>query len=225
MQTRSQFEVELQSLRNRLLEMGSEVDRMLELAIRALTEQDIELAQDIIRSDDAVDRTDVEIELMCMRLIALQQPVARDLRLIGTALKAIADLERVGDYAVDIAKIGRRIAKRSFYKPLIDIPHLAELVRQMLRDMLTAFVNHDLGLADKVIQNDDQVDTLFHQQRDYLIERMQQDSSIVYLATYVLFAAKYLERAADHIVNVAERLHYIETGELHPLAQSHKPTS
>ncbi len=223
--TRVEFDVELERLRGRLLEMASAADEMIVSAMRALTEQDIELTREVVRSDDGVDQINLEVEKDCIRLIALQQPVGRDLRLIGTALTVITDIERMGDYAVDIAKIGRRITRHSFYKPLVDLPHLADLVRQMLRDAMLAFVNRDLNLAMKVALADDAVDDLFHQQRDYLLDLMQRDSSVIYLAANLLFVGKYLERIADHIVNIAERVYYVETGELKQLAKSHKTNS
>lgn len=221
--TRVEFDAELTRLRERLLEMSSGVDRMLGNAVQALVEQDIELAGATIRDDDVLDRMDIEIEADCMRLIALQQPVARDLRMVGTAMKVITDLERIGDYSVDIAKIGRRLARKTAYRPLVDVARLAELVRAMLHDAMLAFVRHDLDLVARVIEGDDAVDDLFHEQRDYLMAEMQKDPSIVFPGVNLMFAAKYLERAADHVVNVAERVYFVETGELAQLAGSHKP--
>lgn len=212
--TRTPFEIELDGLREMLLLMAARADAMLERSIRAVVDQDVGLAREVIRADDEVDRLDIQIETECMRMIACQQPVASDLRLIGTALKAITDVERLGDYAVDIAKIGRRLARRCVYRPLIDLPHLGGLVRQMLRDALAAFVDRDLAMVQTVIAADSQVDDLYHAQRDGLIDMMANDPGVVYTATYLLLAAKYLERAADHVVNIAERVHYMETGEL-----------
>lgn len=223
--TRIQFEEELESLRTGLLRMGADADWMLENAVRALVDGDVELAGKVIRADDELDRQDVEIEGACLKILALQQPVARDLRLVGSTLKAITDIERIGDYAVDIAKIGRRIARNSFYKPLIDVPRLLVLVRQMLKDVLNAFVNNDLELVAKVVADDDAVDKLFHEQRDFLIERIQSDNTDAFQMVYILFAAKYLERAADHVVNIAERVNFIQSGSLSQLAESHKTTN
>ena len=149
--TRIEFDAELDGLRHRLLAMSADADRQLRDAIQALTEQDIDLARQTVRADAALDQLDVEIEADCMRLIALQQPVARDLRLIGITMKVVTDIERIGDYAKDIAKIGRRLAKRTAYRPLIDIARLSELVRAMLHNAMLAFVRHDLGLVAQVI--------------------------------------------------------------------------
>ena len=160
-----------------------------------------------------------------MRLIALQAPVARDLRLVGTTLKAITDLERIGDHAVDIAKVARKLARDSFFKPLVDIPRMANAVRQMLREAMAAFVDHDLDLVNVVVESDDGVDTLFHQLRDELHAVMRKDPNLVVQASYLLFVAHYLERIADHTVNIAERVYFAETGNLVQLAKSHKTAS
>jgi phosphate transport system protein len=223
--TRTQFEQELELLRSQLLEMGSAADRMVELAMLALTTQDVSTAEAVILSDDRIDELDLQIEAASMKLIALQQPMARDLRLVGTALKVITDLERIGDHAVDIAKIARKLAGEAFPKPLVDLPRMATAVRKMLRDALEAFVRHDLSLVNRVVEADDEVDTLFHQIRDELLTTMQREPGIVYRATYLLFVAHYLERIADHAVNIAERVHYVETGELAQLARSHRNAS
>ena len=220
--TRLQFEEELEQLRHRLLEMGSEVDTMLGSAITALIEQDVKLAKEIIRRDDRVDSMDIQIETDCMRLIALQQPLARDLRLIGTALKVITDLERIGDLAVGIAKISRKLAQTTFLQPLVDIPRMAISVREMLKAALSAFVHHDLVAVDKVVASDDEVDDLFHQIRDELHICMQRDPAVVVQASYLLFVAHYLERVADHTVNIAERVYYVETGHLAQRVQNHQ---
>lgn len=223
--TRLQFGEQLEALRHRMLEMGSAADNMVGLAVRSLTEQNIELAETVIAADDEIDRLDIEIETECMRLIALQAPVARDLHLVGTALKAITDLERIGDHAVDIAKVARKLARDTFFQPLVDIPRMATHVRQMLRDAMAAFVNHDLGLVEKVVEDDDDVDILFHQLRDELHAVMRRDPALVVQASYLLFVAHYLERIADHTVNIAERVFYAETGTLAQLARSHKTVS
>ncbi len=223
--TRTQFETELDELRNTLLEMGAIVDRMVANAVQALGTGDTALAERVIFDDDAVDELDLQVESDCMRLLALQQPMARDLRLIGTVFKVITDLERIGDHAVDIAKVARKFARVGFSKVLVDIPRLSESARGMLRHALEAFVRHDLPLVGKVVEADDEVDKLFHQFRDDIHEAMKKDSELVVEASYLLFVCHYLERIADHAVNIAERVHYVETGELAQLAKSHKTHS
>lgn len=220
--TRTQFETELDGLRNSLLEMGAVADRMVANAIEALGGSDLILAERVILDDDAVDELDLQIETECMRLLALQQPMARDLRLIGTALKAITDLERIGDHAVDIAKVARKFSRAGFSRVLVDIPRLSECARAMLKQALEAFVRHDLNLVQNVVERDDEVDTLFHQYRDDIHAAMKQDPNVVVEASYLLFVCHYLERIADHAVNIAERVHYVETGVLAQLAKSHR---
>src|SRR5579883_3343209 len=175
---RAHFEAELNSLRETMLEMATCADNMLAQAVEALISGNIELVQKVIAQDDTVDRYDIEIESKCLRLIATQQPVARDLRVIGTALKVITDIERIGDYAVDIAKIGRRLVRaQEIYRPLVDIPRLAHLSRAMLHDALQAFIHHDLKLVEKVIADDDAVDKLYHSMRAQLTQTLVQEPS------------------------------------------------
>src|SRR5258707_3520271 len=181
--TRSQFEDQLTALRERLLEMGSSVDSMLDRSVRALTEQDVPMAEAVIAADDQIDEMDLEIEKDCMRLLAQQQPMARDLRLIGTALKVITDLERIGDHSVDIAKVARKLAPDIFYKPLVDIPNMASRTRLMLQEALNSFVNHDLELVDRVVAADDEIDRLFHQLRAELHEVMKREAGLVVQAS------------------------------------------
>lgn len=223
--TRTAFEEDLKSLRLQLLEMGSAADGMLERAVRALVNQDVNLAARVISDDDLVDEMDVAIETECLRLLAVQQPVARDLRLVGSALKVISDIERVADHCVDIAKVARQLSDTVFYKPLVDVPRLATLVRQMLHTALTAFVNYDSSAIDAVIRGDDDVDALYHQLRDELHEAMRSSPTLVIQASHLLFVSHYLERIADHAVNIAERLSFAETGELPRLSPRHGATS
>ncbi|HTQ10249.1 MAG TPA: phosphate signaling complex protein PhoU [Fimbriimonadaceae bacterium] len=223
--TRSQFEEELEKLRNRLLAMGSEADRAVSDAMQALEERDVALAERVIDGDDSIDEMDLKIETECMRLIALQHPLARDLRLVGTALKIITDLERIGDHAVDIAKVARKLSHHSGHRTLADLPRMATAVRKMLKNALDAFVRHDLDLVMTVVNADDEVDDLFHLIRDDLHAAMQNDPEVVVEASYLLFVAHYLERIADHAVNIAERVHYVETAQLSQLAKSHRTGS
>jgi len=223
--TRSQFQNDLETLRTRLLEMGTAVDSMVARAMRALQDQDVELAEAVINADDFIDELDVTIESECLRLIALQAPVGKDLHLLGTAIKAITDLERIADHSVDIAKVARKLAQETFFVPLVDLPKMADKVREMLKTVLTAFVSHDLAMVNYVVEADDQVDTMYHLIRDDLHNAMRRDPDVVVQASYLLFVAHYLERIADHTVNIAERVYFAETGKLAHLAQSHSPQS
>jgi phosphate transport system protein len=219
---RKSFEEQLQELQDDLLRMGRFVEGAVAKAMKALTTQDIALANEVIREDDIADDLDVEIETKAMRLLALQQPMARDLRIIGTALKIVTDLERIGDHAVDIAKLARLLARQPFFKPLVDIPKLAQLSLNMVHGALQAYVNRDLELAIQVCRDDDQVDELYESLFAELVDYMQRDPSLVEQATYLLFVAYFLERIADHATNMAERVYYMETGRLEQLARSHR---
>jgi phosphate transport system protein len=217
--TRTRFEQELAMLQEKILEMATCADVMVAAAVEGLIRGDLDTLEGVILRDDSIDILDLEIENQCLHLIATQQPVGEDLRIIGTALKVITDIERIGDYAVDIAKIGRRLARnQELYFPLVDLPHITELSRKMLHDALQAFVHHDLDLVAKVISDDDAVDALYHKMRDDLTQTLMQDNARSYLCISLLFAAKSLERIGDHIVNIAERVSFIETGVLpsHP---------
>ena len=219
--TRQAFDEQLQGLERRLVEMGNFVAGMLDRAVRALKDHDVELAHEVINADDTADQMDLDIEQHCMRLLALQQPMSRDLRTIGTVMKVIADVERVGDYSVDIAKTAITLAKTEYFKPLEDIPQMADLVRKMLRLSLEALVEGDLELVYQVVALDDQVDRLWYKLHDQLQEKMQQQPELVPQAMSLLLVARYLERTADHTVNIAERVAYRETGKLEALAVSH----
>ena len=222
---RRAFDEQLHALNERLVEMGAFVEAMVDNSIRALKEQDVVLAQEVIAADDTVDDMDLQIEQSCMTLLALQQPMARDLRTIGTIMKVIADVERIGDYAVDIARTAITLADSEFFKPLVDIPRMAELVAAMLRKVIQALVKRDLDLVTEVIAEDDEVDNMWYSLLDELTVMMQERSEIVPQAVALLLVARYLERIADHTVNVAERVAYMETGQLCDLAPSHRTKS
>ena len=221
---RKHFQEELQDLERDVLKLGSFVEAMVAEAMRALVTQDAELADEVIRKDDVADDLDLAIEQAAMRLLALQQPMAKDLRIIGSGLKMIADLERIGDYSVDIARTAKILSDEPFFKPLEDIPRMAELAQLMIRDVLRAFVQRDVPLAEKVCRDDDEVDKIWHSLLDELMDFMRKDPSLVKQAICLLLVARHLERIADHATNVAERVYYVETGELKQLAASHKGT-
>jgi phosphate transport system protein len=220
--TRQAFDEQLEQLERRLLEMGTFVEAMLEKAGRALEEHDVDLAQEAIAADDTADEMDLQIEQLCMRLLALQQPMSRDLRTIGTVMKVIADVERIGDYSVDIAKTAIELAQTEYYRPLEDIPKMVEIVRWMLRRALEALVARDLDLVRQVIERDDDVDRLWYKLRGQVEQVMQERAEIIPQAVPLLLVARYLERVADHTVNIAERVAYMETGRLEALAPSHR---
>lgn len=225
-ETRHTFHEELSLLEQRLLEMGRLTGDMVARAVESLQQGDVPLAESVMAQDDAVDALDLEVETRCMRLLALQQPMARDLRLIGTALKVITDLERVGDHAVDIAKMGRKIVSQSpLRKPLVDIGPLSQMAQRMLHHSLESLLRHDIRLAAQICADDDEVDRTFKDLREQLIGVTQRDPAQAAAASYMLLAAVYLERIADHATNIAERAHYVETGHLEQLARDHRRES
>ena len=213
--TRHNYDYELQGVRNDILQMGQMVITAIERSIQAMVDLDMELACQVIQGDDAIDELELLLEERCVVLIARQQPLAKDLRILSTGLKISTDLERIGDHAFDIAKIAKRLGEggNGHIKPLLDIPRMAGLATQMLRDALTAYVNMDVELADKVCQADDEVDALYNQLFRELLTYMLADPAVINDATQLIFVARYLERVADHTTNIAEWVIYLQTGQ------------
>ncbi len=212
MGTRTGFEQTLRNLQQDILRMGSLVEEAIAHAVEALARQDAALAQRVIDGDALIDELELEIEDRCMKLIATQQPMAKDLRRIGAGYKIIADLERMADHAVDIAKIARRIADQPLIKPLIDIPRMAQLAQKMVMEALDAYVREDVDLAQRMARDDDQVDSLYNQIFRELLVYMMEDPRTITQATHLLFVSRYLERIADHATNIGEDVVYLVTG-------------
>ena len=210
---RQGFNHELEVLRQEILEMGTRVEEAIGQAVLSLTKQDLELAQRVMAGDDDIDQMESDIEDKCMVLIARQQPLARDLRIIGTGLKITTDLERVGDHAFDIAKITLSIGKQPLIKPLVDIPRMSAMAQKMLKDSLVAYINLDMALAEQVCAADDAVDDIYHQTFRELLTYMMEDPTTIKQATQLLFVARYLERVADHATNIGEWVIYLVTGQ------------
>ncbi|HHW13612.1 MAG TPA: phosphate signaling complex protein PhoU [Firmicutes bacterium] len=219
--TRTSFHQDLEQLQQNLLRMGSLVEEAIFNAVDSLRRQDLSLAEQVLHADDQIDRLESELETECMRLFALQQPLARDLRIIGTVLKALTDLERMGDEAANIAEITLRVGDQPLIKPLIDIPRMAELVRAMVSKALDAFVRRDVDLAFEVRRSDTAVDTIYAALNDELIEMTMKFQSMreANQAFLLLMAARHLERIGDHATNLAERVVYMVTGHV----VSHQP--
>jgi len=194
--------------------MGSAVAEMLSKVMDALEKGDAGEARAVEDMDDIVDRYNMEIEADALRLLALQQPMARDLRTIAAALKIITDVERAGDYAFDIARIVLHLAKNAEYRIPEMVPKMAGIVREMLLETMTAFKTRDLKLVTSMIAHDAEVDSLFSRLYEHTVSRIQKDPKITDEATSMLFIGRYLERMADHMTNVGERIYYMETGEL-----------
>ncbi len=211
---RHQFLEELRHLQAKLIEMTERTDTMLEGALDSLLTGDLVKAKAVVRQDRAVNALDIEIENRCLTLIALQGPVEQDLRIIGTALKAITDIERIADYAVDIAKAGRRLTRANLpYPSLIDIPGLFGMTRQMLKQAAHALTTQNLDEVFEVIRFDNRVDQQYLEMRDTLMNLLHEDNSQSVTILNLMFIITYLERACDHIVSIAARVHFLITGE------------
>jgi len=210
---RTHFEKELEELHYDVLKMGSLVEEAIANAIASLVNHDTELAQKVIDDDDRIDKIEVEIDNKCAKIMVTQQPIARDLRIVLTGLKIVTDLERMADHAVDIAKTTLRIAHQKYIKPLIDIPRMAEIVREMVKMSLDSYVRQDLELARAIGEKDDIVDALYKQIFRELLTYMMEDPRNIDQATQFLFVARYLERIADHATNICEWVIYLDTGE------------
>jgi len=208
------FEKELNDLKEKVLKLGSLVEKAISGSIKSLVERNSVLAAETIDGDTIVNTLDVEIDEECIRLIALRQPRAGDLRLITTAMKITTDLERIGDMAVDIAERALELNEEPQLKPYIDIPRMAEIAQGMVRDALDAFVKRDSALARDVLIRDDVVDNLNWQVFNELLFFMIQDTKTVSRAVKITYVSKYLERIADHATNIAEMIIYLVEGKI-----------
>ena len=208
------FDQELQDLKEKILRMGSLVEEQVQGAMRALIERDSDLARKIIANDRQVNTFDVEVDEDCLRLLALQQPAARDLRFITTAMKISTELERISDLAENICERAIELNEEPQLKPYIDIPRMANWSLRMVEEALDAFVNQDAELARKVCNDDDFVDDLTHQLFRELLSFMLENPQTITRAIRISFIAKYLERIADHATNVAELVVYMVEGKI-----------
>jgi phosphate transport system protein len=208
------FDMELKELKEKLLYEAGLVERAIRDAIKALLERKGELAQKVIDDDDVINEREVEIDEFCLKLLALRQPAAKDLRFITTAIKINYDLERIGDMAVNMCERVLEINQEPQLKPYIDLPTMAETVQLMVKESLDAFVKEDVELALKVTRDDEKVDQLLDQIFRELLTYMMQDLKTISRATRLLFIAKYLERMADHAVNIAELVIFMVQGKI-----------
>jgi len=208
------FDDELKILRERILKLGCMVENAIRDSVKALVERDSELAKEVIKRDHLVNALDVGIDEECVRLIALRQPMARDLRLITTAMKITTDLERMGDLAVNIAERAIELNDEPQLKPFVNIPKMAEITQTMVRDALDSFVTGCSRLPYEVIKRDDVVDDLTVRNFEELLSFMIQDPKIIPLAVKRTYIAKYLERIADHATNIAEMIIYMCKGKM-----------
>ncbi len=211
---RTGFDRSLAELKEKLLLMGGRVTEAVHQAVDSLARQDLHMARRVIDGDDAVDDLAYELEEDCLRLIALQQPIAKDLRAVAAAYRMTTDLERIADHAVNIAEIELRIGKEPLIKPLIDIPRMARMVEEMVHASLTAYVQNDPDLARRNCRRDEEVDFLFESLFNELMGFVMAggESHRAVQALNLLFAARYLERVGDHATNIGERVIFMVTG-------------
>ena len=203
------FDQELAQLKEKLLLMSSLTEQNVALAIRALVERDDKAAAKVERDDDLLDKLEIEIDGLGIRLLALRQPKASDLRLITTAMKISTDLERMGDRAVTIARRAVELNKDPELKPLVDIPRMAEICQSMIRDTLDAFVYQKTDLARQMIQRDTEIDQLNRKVQGDLTELMLRDSQTIVRGLKLMRVAQSLERIGDHTANIAEEIVYL----------------
>ena len=210
--TRIRFHQELDDLKHRILAMAGMAEQAIDLSVQAYSQRDPALCQRVLNNEGAINRAEREVDEFAIDLLAMQQPMAIDLRFILAVIKINADLERVGDQAVNIAQSAQRIVRHPRVKPYVDLPRMGELAEKMMRDSLDSLVRRDVELARSVLSRDDQVDQLRDQIFRELLTYMMGDSSVVYPAFELILVAKNLERIADHATNVAEDVIYMVAG-------------
>jgi phosphate transport system protein len=210
---RDWYHGELDELQRELLKMSELVETSIYRAVKSLAEKNIDLAHEVMNEEHQIDEMEGVIEQHCLRLLALQQPMASDLRFIGTALKIVTDLERMADHAFDIAKVTVKLSGQPLIKPLVDIPRMAAIAREMTRSAIDAYGRQDVAGAKAVIALDDQVDRLYDQILRELLTYMMASPQVIAQAIQLLFVAGSLERIADHATNLGEWIIYMVTGE------------
>ncbi len=220
MEIRTVFHRHLREIQDDIVAMGSMVSKAMLRSIEALKQRDMELAHQIIADDRKINNKRFEIEEKCVELIATQQPMASDLRIIVAILNIITEVERMGDYAAGISKIVIMIGDEPPLKPLIDIPRMADQAVDMLRRSLDAFVSRDAEAAKKIIAEDDFVDNLYDQIFRELLTFMSEDPKTITRATRLIWVAHNLERAADRVTNICERVVFVVTGKMEEIGGS-----
>jgi phosphate transport system protein len=212
--TRETFDEQLKALEQDVLDMGKQVDRAIDRSVEALKKRDIDLSREVVREDEAINQAQHDIEEQCLVLIATQQPLASDLRVIFAIANVASELERMADHAKGIGQIGVMMGPREPLKPLVDIPRMAKKARWLLEQELTAFVDRDIDLARSLGHEDDEVDRLYDQVFRELLIFMMDDPRTITRATYLLWVAHNLERIADRAINIGERVVFLVSGEV-----------
>jgi phosphate transport system protein len=220
MEIRTTYHKKLRLIQDDILAMGSIVEKTITNSVEALKSRDLEMAHQIVTEDQRINQKRFKIEEKCIQLIATQQPMASDLRAIICVLNIITEIERIGDHAEGIAKIVIMIGDEPPLKPLIDIPRMAEKVNDMLHRSLDALINHDADAAKQIATEDDEVDNLYNQVFRELLTFMIEDPKTITRATRLIWVAHNLERSADRVTNICERVVYLVTGKMEEIGAS-----
>jgi phosphate transport system protein len=214
LRTRGTLQRELEQARSDIVHLGSLVENAIELSVQALKDRDADLAQQVINDDDAINQLRYTIEEECLELIATQQPAASDLRMVIAAMHVAVELERMADHAKGNAEITKRIYREPLLKPLIDIPIMARIAREMIHAAIDAFMARDADAVQEIAARDDEIDGLYQQVFRELLTYMIEDPRTITRATHLLWAAHNLERIGDRVTNVCERVIFMTTGKL-----------
>ncbi|RKD25303.1 phosphate uptake regulator, PhoU [Caminicella sporogenes DSM 14501] len=210
---REGFESSLKSLKEEVVNMMEKVSKLIQDSVDSLVNRDIKLAREVIKKDDEIDKLMNDIEEKTIELIALQQPMAKDLRIIFSISKIITDIERVGDFCVNICKETIKIGHEEHIKPLIDIPKMRDIILEMFANTKESFINENYKLAYRVGEDDEIIDNLYKDIYTEILMMIHEDSKFISQGTKLLFVGRYLERMADHITNICERIIYISQGD------------
>jgi len=211
--TSSHYEKELQEIKNGLIFLGALTEKAILLAMKSLSERNSDIAHKVIRADEEIDKLDTELEERCIKVLALRQPTAIDLRFITTAIKITGHLERIGDMAVNIAERAIQLNAEPQLKPYMDLPRMADIVAEMIKDSLDSFIRNDLSMAEKVRQAEQVTDDLNEQIFRELLTFMMEDSHSIHRSLMIMQVSKNLERIADHAKGIADMVTYMVTGE------------
>jgi phosphate transport system protein len=217
-QTRGTLDKELGKIQDKVLQLGSLLEEAIRNSVAALRDRDIELARQVIANDVKLNQLRYSIEEQCLTVIATQQPVASDLRMIIAAMHVAIEMERMGDHAEGIAHLVIRMGDEPLLKPLIDIPRMADIACEMLRSSLDAFLSHDTAAAQAAANRDDEIDQLYEQVMRELLTYMLQDPTSISRGTYLLWVAHNLERIGDRVTNISERVVFLNTGKFKELS-------
>jgi len=213
---RAAYNEEISGIAHDLLSMGSRAEHMVEMAVESLTKLDHDLAMQVLAKDDGIDQDYFSIESRSLKFLALRNPVASEFRLIGSALKIITDIERIGDLAVDIAKIGMKIEKEFGSADLVDIPKMAALAREMFRLALQGYSQHDASVRNQIQNLEDEVDEMYRTLREQIFANMRANPDNVVVDGWLLLAIHHVERIADHAMNISDRVEYLVSGNYRP---------